>query len=566
MYKDYFRFNRYPFQNTPDPEFYFNSRSHREALATMLYGVREGKGFVLITGDVGTGKTMLVQALKKELGDGDMVIEISNPWVSHEEILSALYARLGIVRSERDEPALLDALRHGLAELDQAGRRVILAIDEAHQLPERTLEGIRLLSNIETSTRKLLQIILLGQEELSSMLGRYSLRQLQQRIGLSFHLTPLNAQDTEEYIRHRLRVAGVGATLFPRECVDLIHRESLGCPRVINQICDNCLLFAYGKNLPAVDLVTLQEVMARSRPDIAKTPPAPVESIVEPRTALNDINNKDDEEVKGVPVAREFPPEFLPIPPLPGQGNARQHFDEPPVKPMSAPVQMPQSRPVSAWFVIFVALVVGLAIGAIAFAWFQQTGMKATETRPVALNSQSASSKTAAKEIGKGAIGEMSPVTSVPHEIVPFPFSKEFGSGEPVRLKKGESISMLASKEFGAWNETLEDILFGLNEAVEDMDSPPEGMQIRFPRLNRDSMISRDGKGMAFIYYASFGNEEAAKATLETLRSVWPGAFLDPADRHGKVIYRVYLGKYADMGEAQAVVRSVWFKFLPSLN
>ena len=234
MYLNYFNLTRFPFQNTPDPAFFFSRRSHKEALASMIYGIEQGKGFVLVTGDVGTGKTLLVQALKKELLDRHILIEIANPWTTPEDVLDAIRVRINVTTS--GDNALFDSLRERLIALSSEGQRVVLIIDEAHQLSERMIEGIRLLSNIETNTEKLLQIIFLGQDELASMLSKYSMRQVQQRISLGHRLQCFNSKETAEYIEHRLRVAGGTPLLFPSDCVELIHQAAMGTPRVINRL------------------------------------------------------------------------------------------------------------------------------------------------------------------------------------------------------------------------------------------------------------------------------------------------------------------------------------------
>jgi MSHA biogenesis protein MshM len=535
MYKDYFHFTHYPFHNTPNPDFYFNGPSHREALATMVYGVQEGKGFVLIIGDVGTGKTMLVQALRRELGDKYRLIEISHPWVSPEDVLSAICTRLGLSGVEREDPALMDILKQKLIEMDGAGQRVIVVIDEAHQLPERTLEGIRLLSNIETSARKLIQIVLLGQEELSVMLGQYSLRQLQQRIALSYHLTPLNEQETEAYILHRLRVAGGNSALFPRDCIALIYRESSGSPRVINQLCDNCLLIAYGKGIPAVDAATVREAIERMRP--LSSPATPRWRRPEP-----------DRPVAPPP---EPPPLPFQLPPPPAERGWTPEY---------APAGGNEAKGGGGRYVLY-ALVFGLALGA-AGVWLSQN-------QPAELKQLWSASDRERRAPRAPSVTATDPQTAVsPREVAPpFPFVAErVTQASEVVVTEKESISLLASVQYGAWNDTVQDILSSANPQFANLDGLPPGTRIRLPRLSREEMLVQDNRGGFSVYYASFSHEQAARDALNSLKQVWDKAFLSNAERHGAPVFRIYVGSYHSRLEAETTARSLWFKYLPTIN
>ena len=214
MYESYFHFDQLPFENTPDPTFFYGSEQHREALAALVYGVRQFKGFMLVTGDVGTGKTLLAQSLKHELDNTEeisktIVIQISNPWISHSELFQELAYRLGI-RDHQDYSTIeaQKVIQRELLTVFEEKGRVILILDEAQQIPEKTLEGVRLLSNMEVPQAKLVQIILLGQTEFNDILTRHSMRQLRQRVTLSRRLEPLGLDDTIGYIDHRIHIAG----------------------------------------------------------------------------------------------------------------------------------------------------------------------------------------------------------------------------------------------------------------------------------------------------------------------------------------------------------------------
>ncbi len=247
MYPKYFGLSEASFSITPDPQYLFLSEQHREALAHLLYGAGEGGGFVLLTGEVGTGKTTVCRAFLEQLPPEVDVALILNPAVSSLELLRAICDefRIRISEQERTSKQLVDRINDFLLQAHANGRRPVLMIDEAQNLRPKVLEQIRLLTNLETPKHKLLQIFLVGQPELRTLLGRQGLRQLDQRITARFHLKPLDARETGDYIRHRLAVGGVERPLFTPSAVRRIHALSGGVPRLINILCDRALLGAY---------------------------------------------------------------------------------------------------------------------------------------------------------------------------------------------------------------------------------------------------------------------------------------------------------------------------------
>ncbi|HSN22695.1 MAG TPA: AAA family ATPase, partial [Methylomicrobium sp.] len=250
MYKQYFHFSELPFSIAPDPHFMYMSRRHQEGLAHLLYGITVGGGFVALTGEVGTGKTTLCHCLLKELPDNIDIALILNPKLNAIELLANICDELGIAYDKKQSSLklLVDALNHYLLDTHSAGRRTVLLIDEAQNLSMEVLEQVRLLTNLETSKTKLLQIILVGQPELKQMLRRQDLRQLNQRITARYHLLPLSFIETRAYIRHRLRVCGGDPDLFKERAIRKIYRLSAGIPRLINILCDRALLGAYADN------------------------------------------------------------------------------------------------------------------------------------------------------------------------------------------------------------------------------------------------------------------------------------------------------------------------------
>src|SRR6266446_2995010 len=235
-----------PFNPTPDPRFLYPTPGHQEALAQLLYGVEERKGFILLTGEVGTGKTTLLQALLERLDETTAVAFITNPMPGFEDILEYMLEDLGIAKLGESHAQRLVAFRNSLVERCRAGQNTVLILDEAQDLDPRTLEQIRLLSNFETKTEKILQILLVGQPELRDKLDLPQLRQLKQRIGLRCQIPPLTAGQVRDYIFSRLRVAGAqDLALFSPGAIVRIAQYSGGIPRIVNTVCDHCLLFGY---------------------------------------------------------------------------------------------------------------------------------------------------------------------------------------------------------------------------------------------------------------------------------------------------------------------------------
>lgn len=246
MYKAFFSLTENPFSISPNPKYLYMSDRHTEALTHLVYGLRDGGGFVLLTGEVGTGKTTVSRCLRQQLPDDTDLAFILNPSLSTEELLASICDAFQLTYVQ---PAtlktLFDALHHFLLQNHQAGRRTLLVIDEAQHLMPDVLEQLRLLTNLETDDAKLLQIVLIGQPELQQLLRQPLLRQLAQRITARYHLLPLDLNDVDAYVRFRLQVAGCLQPIFTPSAIRALHRLSGGIPRVINLICERALLGAY---------------------------------------------------------------------------------------------------------------------------------------------------------------------------------------------------------------------------------------------------------------------------------------------------------------------------------
>src|SRR5512140_1421445 len=261
MYQSYFGLAEAPFSIAPDPRYLYLSQRHQEALAHLLYGVSGDGGFVLLTGEIGAGKTTVCRCLLQQIPVSCDVAYIFNPKLTVEELLSTICVEFGIAypAGNASIKVFVDCINAYLLDAHAKGRHTVLVIDEAQNLSAEVLEQMRLLTNLETNERKLLQIILLGQPELGLMLERPELRQLSQRIVARYHLGPLTRQEVAAYVRHRLEISGAQRPLFPASLMGRMYRLSGGVPRVINVLCDRALLGTYVQGKERVDRATLAQ-------------------------------------------------------------------------------------------------------------------------------------------------------------------------------------------------------------------------------------------------------------------------------------------------------------------
>ena len=249
MYQTHFALRELPFGLTPDTSYAFACTPHQEALNTLLIATANGEGFMKVTGEVGTGKTLLCRRFLSQLDDDNVTAYLPNPLLDAHGLLLALAEELRVdFDREDDEHALLKSLNLVLLELARAGKRVVVCLDEAQAMPLETLESLRLLSNLETEKRKLFQVVMFGQPELDEKLRHDAVRQLQQRITFQYHLSPLSRREVEYYVSHRLRISGyMGDRLFNSASLDALYRASRGVPRLINIVAHKALLAAYGE-------------------------------------------------------------------------------------------------------------------------------------------------------------------------------------------------------------------------------------------------------------------------------------------------------------------------------
>ncbi len=267
MYESFYGFREKPFNLTPDPKYLYLSRRHGEAFAHLEFGHRERGGFVVVTGEVGTGKTTLARSFLAKLGPQTTSAVVLYPALSAIELLRTIAQDLHIPDSGPSLKDLVDGLHRFLLEAHRAGRNVVLLIDEAQDLSPDVLEQIRLLSNLETDTDKLIQIVLMGQSELNDMLARHDLRQLAQRVTARYHLDALSPLECADYVRHRLEIAGgAGKVAFTRDALDEVQRATRGLPRLVNLLCDRALLAGYVRGQREIDAALVRTAAREALP------------------------------------------------------------------------------------------------------------------------------------------------------------------------------------------------------------------------------------------------------------------------------------------------------------
>ena len=310
MYERFYQLRDRPFALSPDPDYLYPSRVHREALDYLRFGIEGHAGFVVITGEIGSGKTTLLQVLLRNLDGNTTVVRLVNTLLTGRELIESMLLDLGIEVPIPTKPAMLRDLARELVAQRAAGRRVIAVIDEAQNLAHDALEELRMLSNLETEKSKLIQIVLVGQPDLRDTLELPSLEQLRQRVAVRYHIEPLDASETARYINHRLKRAALGAPIeFPRDVTDAVYARSRGVPRLINVICDAVLLCGYAEERHVIDLdlvrTAVEELEASSilrppqgpgrggtgpRPQPIPAPtPAPQTATPQPRASFDDL-------------------------------------------------------------------------------------------------------------------------------------------------------------------------------------------------------------------------------------------------------------------------------------
>ena len=308
MYSEFFGLNEKPFAITPDPRYLYMSARHTDALAHLLYGISESGGFIQLTGEVGTGKTTLIRSVLEQLPAKADIALILSPQLTTLEFLATIVQELRCpAPAERTVKAHIDVLNSHLMQAHAEGRRVVLIVDEAQTLSPELLEQVRLLTNLETSKQKLLQIILIGQPELRELLDRPEMRQIAQRITGRYHLEPLRKDETRAYVSHRLRVAGTQNDIFTKRAINALYKHSRGIPRLINVIADRALLAAYTKDQRSVDAKLVSAAAAEVFGVRRKAPWWPVATAVAGAAAVVlGVSNLGNAPLVPEPAAEQF--------------------------------------------------------------------------------------------------------------------------------------------------------------------------------------------------------------------------------------------------------------------
>ena len=545
MYTNYYGIYLNPFENTPDPRFLFPSKSHREVLAALRYGVDSAKGFILLAGDVGTGKTTMVNALLKEIDPSYIILNITNPKWTFVEIIRYLAVKLEIDAKGKENFQILEELQTELEKLDDQGKRVVLIIDEAHLLSESALEDIRLLSNVERDDKKLIQIVLVGQEEIFQTLQKDSLKTLKQRISINRHLQPLNQNETNDYITHRLQVAGRQSQLFSPKARALIWKRSQGVPRLINHICDNAMLIGYAAEAKLIGSGLIREVimdMDSGHKNLKTHKFLQIRNLKWVGATLVIL-------FLSVIIVKYFPihelilannvPENKMISPRQPQESVMTQLDN--QKP-SAPA--PQKT---------------------------QEIEKAPETdHSDAANSKSDAFEETPIETAKNASSEE------PRELIPAmiknPENLEMVSETQQfsvttkMVEPNDSLSAMARKKYGFTNHTILDLIHMANPEIKDIHQIYTGQVVNMPLVQKKDLIHRDKMGNYYIHYASFYEVEAAWQCLRNLRHKDQKSFVIPTRQQKNEVYRVYYGNYKSLAEAQKEIENLRFWYLSFTN
>ena len=550
MYEKFFGFTIKPFNVTPDTRFLYLSPSHQEALASMIYGIKERRGFVSIIGEIGTGKTTLLHTLFNELESSVKSVFIFNTKINFIQLLQSILIELELVPQGDNKVHLFNQLNDFLIERLAVNENVALIIDEAQNLSSIVLEEIRMLSNLETSREKLLQIVLVGQPDLDSKLRSPRLRQLKQRISINCYLTPLNQEEQIKYIQHRLAIAKSSTgEIFTKEALALICKHSKGIPRIINILCDNALLSAYGKELHKVDEDIVKDVILDYEKPMLSSPEA----------------------VHGERVVKKKKTRFR--------------------KSMVAGVII---------LIIIGALIIGITFfkndpvifNRLFDSLYKRFSIKASEkdthitntTVTLTYADPKVVSFTGERNKNIGKINTTIPDNTV--EVI-YPQSEPDSLSPPdliqvetenkaeiiipekkdpkiVTVKFGDMVSSLALKEYGILNDTIFDVVKRANPQISDLDKIDIGQDIILPPLGIDSSIVETENSAFAIHVATFSTYNDAIQLHNQLAKKKLIPSIVPVPILGKQKwYRVLVGNFTTRAEAvQFAKTSQLFEFL----
>jgi len=584
MYTKYYGLTKEPFENTPDPDFLFLSKNHREVLASLAYAINAAKGFVLVVGDIGTGKTTLIHALIKQLDPSFVILNITNPRATFNDILNYLGKKVGITAEKAGPLETVEAIQNKLETLHaRGGKHAVLIVDEAHLLSDEALEDIRLISNIENEERKLIQIVLVGQNELSDKLRKESLRPLQQRLVVTRRLVPLNRKETDEYIRHRLRVAGKQSQLFDKKALSLIWKKSRGIPRLINQICDNAMLIGYAVEARSIGGKILKEVIGdmESIHKVQRHGPVflshrlkwigavAIAALLVVYLGTNLFDGKHFFSKNG--VSRENPAPVQPETPIQPKNRLAEQNEALFTKsssPVETGVSSKQAAPGP-----FSNGTEKLSEDTLHASEKKQS---TEENRPSGLEKQLTTStkKTVAGKLQAGAGEKNNGINLLqkPVDLDGSPLSKTIGhkagnlrkrdGNNRRKVRPDECLYDLARREYGVGNESIIDRIQMANPSIRDVNRIYPGQEIILPYVGKKDLIVKDEKGIYHIHYASFYRRKDARLCIQNLIKEGKEAYKISARQGDNLVYRVYFGMFKNSDDAEKTLDTLELEYL----
>jgi general secretion pathway protein A len=564
MYNDYFGFHEQPFNITPNPRFFYANPVHQEAYAGLLYGIRERKGCIALIGEAGTGKTTLLRKVMRDLAQTARTAFFYNTTLTFDELLDFICSDFELPVKEGRRLEKIQALNTFLLRQLREGGTGVLVIDEAQNLSNEVLENLRLLSNFETDDEKLLQIVLVGQPELEKKLERPELRQLKQRIAIHCRLDRLKAQDVGPFIHHRLRIAGCERQdLFTPEAIRRIAFYSEGIPRLINTICDNALLVAYGTAQQTIAETIIEEVahdllLRREETTAAREKTSKGRASREVWAAQQELTNKTDDVRPAAYVAATTPQ------------NGREEAPQAPALSRS------WVRPLT-WVGIAIVLVLLLRVGS-PIIFPQQTrarlaDLSVVESRPPleqkkdesstpesAPTTPSPSSLPAAVQQAQDPRAEISAETKKeptgPFSSTP-PAELQGGEwkGESVTIARGDTMSAIVLKVYGTYNALAFDLIKEFNPHIEDLDRIAAGEHVWLPFPTRATLLRQQPDGSYHLIVGSFHSEAEAERAARKARRAGYTVTITPRRMSGtRLLHRVALEGLQDL----ATVERAW--------
>jgi type II secretory pathway predicted ATPase ExeA len=578
MYESHFGFNFLPFENTPDQRFYFDTRSHNETIKSVMYTLENRKGISVIVGRPGTGKTLIVQRLIKNIREaGHVIHEVDRVWSSNRALLNVIPSLLDIKKEKGDEKnTMMDLVKERLKELTKDKKRFVILIDEAQQLSQFPLESLRRISTLESESQKLIQIILAAQPEFLDTLRNPYMESLRQRIAFTQQLQPLDNAQTTAYIKHRIETAGGDGNIFQEAATNLIFVASGGIPRLINQACDNSLIAAYHDGSKTVDTQTAQRAIDSSiaifgGPDL---PPA---------IELSAQGSGTSNAMPTAVTAEQIAPAPMPQPAIeqPVHAAAQPQIvmqtawnPAPPINPAPMnPQPMPNANyrnprgewrpskpvPYARYFGITAGILLLLfaLIGLYKFALYKPDFLG----KSMAPKSSPTSIAVTEPAISNDPASGVSSTPTMP---------RAFTTGDPrhrVTVSNRGQLTQQLRNRYGIANESYEDLLAEINPDTQGFSKLSSNSAVLMPPISTEHLLVTNATQNAwYVYYGSFRDAVDANFETEVLKSVQDSVALIKGERFGTTWHRLFIGPFSNQGDANQAASSVWFKHLTALN